>query len=136
MDNAQWLVWLDNEIWKRVRDSNTGMPFMQEKRKLTAEELEHLKTVAHSHEFIVEPHNGLMGFGFGLTFHSLGCFPGVPPTPIFCVNSTHLPEYSGNGRHFDLGWETLSPLSHNPVNAQLLGYYGFEGLREKERYDY
>jgi len=136
MDNVKWLAWLNEEIWDKRRDPNTGMPWATEKRKLTPDESGRLRKIAETHEFIVEPCSMDFYFGFGLTFHVPGSFPGVPAIPIFSVNGKHLPEHIAAGPNFEQSWNLLSPLSHNPENEQLLKLYGFKDLREKEHYYY
>lgn len=135
MNDAEWLAWLHKEIWKISFDRGPGVEFWTEKRKLAPEEFARLEDIAKKHHFVMAPHNGNMGFGFGVTIYALSTFPGVPAQPLLTVETAHLPQYSG-GPKFDLGWEILSPMSHNPDNERLLKFHGFPELREKSYYDY
>jgi hypothetical protein len=136
MNDREWLEWLDKEIWEECHDRVSHMKYCTEKRQLTTDEFSRLKRIAGSHEFIVEPHGGQFGFGFGLSFYQPPANPGVPADDrVFTIVGKQVPGYSG-GPSFKLGWETLSPLSHNPANEDLLKFYGFDGLREASHYDY
>lgn len=135
MNDKEWLSWLNDEIWEKHIDNTSRMVWAREKRKLTKAEFDRLQIIAQSHEFVIEPHNGNMGFGFALTFYEQPAYPGMPIKPIFTINSTHLPQYAG-GPSFELGWEILSPFSHNPKNKSLVLLHGLPNLLEKNCYDY
>lgn len=135
MNNAEWLAWLQEEIWELHFDDNIGQ-YPMIKRKLTPDESKRLKEITETHEFIVEPRSMDFCFGFGLAFHVPGSYPGVPAKWIFSVNGKHLPEHIAAGPNFEQSWDLLSPFSHDPENTRLLALYGFEEPQKKEWYAY
>lgn len=125
----------------------------EESRQLELHELEAVRLFVdqNSDRIACQPHNAVMGFGFGMSVYLVeGPFaPGLDPevSHLFTVTSKHLvfdrredspfadPEAEVRSG-FETGWRLLSPLTHNETNKRMLALAGLPPLHEKHHYDY
>jgi hypothetical protein len=125
---------------------------LQRPRAITPEELNAVRAWVNSNNVICEPLNTCMGFGFGVKFWLGDTIRAYGETyrereAILYINSDHLrtgrtatsstpPSYATRRTCFEVGWEALSPFTHNPKNERLLEQFGFDPLKERDYYNY
>ncbi len=126
----EWLMSLKEALKNDVPEIHTH------KRGLTRKEWSRIKKLIKDRSLPCTLHACI--YGFGMAIHDHPKFWQKKPPKIFLIDNGH---FQKNGQHLFAQEEPcmknkIKPIAYRSENKQLLGYYGFEPLKESGHYTY
>ena len=138
-EDREWLVELNEQIWRDSDQDRFGRVHSFEERELTRKEWTRVKRLVRAHALPCEMHSGPYG-GLWIRIFAPPAAPGAPAEYILAVGQENIPGFKkiGGGyvKRHPAAWRALSPLTHSPRNQELLELFGLEQSRASSYYEY